>query len=648
MPPRRVLQLETLCDVLDGKVFVHCHSYRADEILMIIRVAEDFGFKVRTFQHVLEGYKVAGEIAKHGAGASTFSDWWTYKMEVRDAIPYNAAILAAHGVRVSLNSDSTELARRMYWEAAKVVKYGGVSETEALKMITLNPAGQLGIDDRVGSLEVGKDADIAVFSAHPFSPDARVDYTLVDGTVYFDRAKDLAARKHGHRDERTRRRRSGTGFASAGRRPGGALPAVSGPLAAAAARAETIAIIGGHVVPVSAPEIEGGTILISKGKIEAIGKDVVIPEGARVIDAAGQFVYPGLIDGLTTLGLWEIGSVAGTVDVQEVGDVNPHAKAWVAVNPHSDLIPVTRANGVTAALTAPTGGRISGQSALIRMAGTTPMALTIKAPVAMHVNYPSGRRSSADKSGSGKPKEKKFADRQKEKKRNQEKGLKRLANLLEEAKAYGAALDAARAGKIAPPKADPPLEALVPAARGQVPVVMRADDADDIRGAVKFASEHALKLIVAGGLEAWRCTSELKKADVPVLLTPNRRPRRESDSYDASFANARLLHAAGVRFAIVTGHNYNARNLPYEAAMARAFGLPAAEALRSITLSPATIFGVADRMGSLAPGKDANVIVASGDIMDHRTVVTRVFIDGVEQSLETRHTRLYNQFKDRP
>jgi imidazolonepropionase-like amidohydrolase len=192
--PRRDLRLETLRDILDGKIYVHAHSYRADEILMLMRVAEDFGFKVRTFQHVLEGYKVASEIARHGAGASTFSDWWAYKVEALDAIPYNAAIMASKGVVVSINSDSSELARRLYWEAAKVMKYGGVSETEALKMVTLNPAKQLGIDRWVGSLEPGKDADVAIFSAHPFSPDARVDTTLVDGIVYFDRARDRAAR----------------------------------------------------------------------------------------------------------------------------------------------------------------------------------------------------------------------------------------------------------------------------------------------------------------------------------------------------------------------------------------------------------------------------------------------------------------------
>ena len=190
LAPRKDLQLDELRDILEGKVYVHAHCYRADEILMLIHLADEFGFKVRTFQHVLEGYKVASEIAKHGAGASTFADFWGYKMEAFDAIPYNAAIMAAHGVVVSLNSDSDELARRLYWEAAKVVKYGGVAETEALKMVTLNPAWQLGIDKRVGSLEVGKDADIAIYSAHPFDPATRVEMTLVDGVVYFDRAKD--------------------------------------------------------------------------------------------------------------------------------------------------------------------------------------------------------------------------------------------------------------------------------------------------------------------------------------------------------------------------------------------------------------------------------------------------------------------------
>ena len=188
IPPARDLELDALVEVLEGKRLVHCHSYRADEILMMLRVAKDFGFRVATFQHVLEGYKVADELAKAGSGASTFADEWAYKMEAWDAIPFNAALMAERGVVVTINSDSDERARRLYQEAAKAMHYGGASEQEALKMITLNAAKQLGIDKRVGSIEVGKDAVLAIFTGHPFAPNSRVDMTLIDGRVFFDRA----------------------------------------------------------------------------------------------------------------------------------------------------------------------------------------------------------------------------------------------------------------------------------------------------------------------------------------------------------------------------------------------------------------------------------------------------------------------------
>jgi imidazolonepropionase-like amidohydrolase len=193
-PPRRDLQLEPLVEVLEGKRYVHAHCYRADEILMLLRVADEFGFKIRTLQHVLEGYKVAKEIAAHGAGASTFSDWWAYKVEAYDAIPYNAAIMVRKGVLVSLNSDDPELMRRLNTEAAKTMKWGGLSETEALALITINPARQLGVEARVGSIEPGKDADLTIFDRHPLSSYARVQKVLIDGEVYFDRDKDVSAR----------------------------------------------------------------------------------------------------------------------------------------------------------------------------------------------------------------------------------------------------------------------------------------------------------------------------------------------------------------------------------------------------------------------------------------------------------------------
>jgi imidazolonepropionase-like amidohydrolase len=192
--PRRDLKLEPLVEVLQGKRLVHAHCYRQDEILMLIRLAEEFGFKIATFQHVLEGYKVAKEIAAHGAGASTFSDWWAYKVEAYDAIPYNGAIMARKGVIVSFNSDSAELARRLNLEAAKAIKYGGLSEDEALALVTINPAKQLRIEDRVGSIEVGKDADLVIFKGHPLSTYSMVEKVLIDGQVYFDREADLARR----------------------------------------------------------------------------------------------------------------------------------------------------------------------------------------------------------------------------------------------------------------------------------------------------------------------------------------------------------------------------------------------------------------------------------------------------------------------
>ena len=193
IPPRTDLKLQALKEVLEGKRLVHAHSYRADEILMLIRVADEFGFKIRTFQHVLEGYKVGKEIAAHGAGGSTFSDWWDYKVEAADAIPYNSALMTKEGVIVSVNSDDAELMRHLNTEAAKAMKYGGLNETEALAMVTLNPAKQLGIEKRVGSIDVGKDADLVIYDKYPLSDYAKVQKVLIDGTVYFDRDKEMSA-----------------------------------------------------------------------------------------------------------------------------------------------------------------------------------------------------------------------------------------------------------------------------------------------------------------------------------------------------------------------------------------------------------------------------------------------------------------------
>jgi imidazolonepropionase-like amidohydrolase len=195
VPPRRDLELEPLVEILEGRRLVHAHTYRADETHMLLQVADEFGFKVKTLQHVLEGYKVAPEIARHGAGASTFADFWSYKIEAYDAIPHNAAIMTRAGVITTLNSDSDERIRRLNVDAAKMMRYGGLSEEEALKLITWNAAWQLGVEDRVGSIEVGKDADIGIWNDHPLSVYAHAEKTLIDGEIFFDRERDLADRE---------------------------------------------------------------------------------------------------------------------------------------------------------------------------------------------------------------------------------------------------------------------------------------------------------------------------------------------------------------------------------------------------------------------------------------------------------------------
>ncbi len=413
---------------------------------------------------------------------------------------------------------------------------------------------------------------------------------------------------------------------------------------AAQAADAPIVISGARVVTVSGGILENASIVIQDGRIASVGSGLTAPAGARTIDGRGKTVYPGLFDGLTTLGLAEVTQGApGTVDTSETGDINPHAKAWVAFHPDSELLPVARAFGITTALSAPGGGLISGQSAVIRTVGDTPGAMTVRGPIAMHLRYPSGAPVIDFSQGPPNLEPKTFEQRVSERKKNQEKDLQRLKGLFEEARAYGEGVASGVSMKV-----DLPMEALALAASGKIPVVMRANGEADIMGAIKFANDSKLKLIIAGAAEAWRCASELKKNDVAVLIGVDQLPTREGDPYDAAYANAATLHKAGVRFAIVTDDASNSRNLPLEAAMAHAYGLPRDAAIRAITLSPAEILGVASTLGSIEPGKAATLIMTNGDILDHRTNITTVIIDGKETSLDNKHQRLYDRYKARP
>ena len=408
----------------------------------------------------------------------------------------------------------------------------------------------------------------------------------------------------------------------------------------------TFAIRGGHVYTVSGADIPNGTVVISGGKITAVGASVTVPSGAQVIDATGLSVYPGMIETGSSVGLSEIGQgVVATVDISEVGSFNPNAQAFYGIDPHSAHIAVARVVGITTVVSRPTGGIISGQAALMNLAGDTPPKMAVIPKLALVVDLPKsgfGGRGFARAAQQGTP-----ADAN----RIRQLQMDSLRTLLHDAEAYGKAQAAYAKDKSIPrPAHDVVLESMLPALNGQMPVILPADRATDIRDAVTFAEELHLKPIILGGQEAPSVAAFLKQHNVPVIVTGVMHlPSREDDPYDVNFSIPAKLAAAGVTYAISTGdRGSEIRTLPYNAGMAAAHGLSKTDALKAVTLWPAQIFGVGDRMGSLDVGKVANVVVTTGDMLEAKTDTKYLFIDGRMVPLESKHTQLNAMFKDRP
>jgi imidazolonepropionase-like amidohydrolase len=410
----------------------------------------------------------------------------------------------------------------------------------------------------------------------------------------------------------------------------------------------TFAIRGGHVVTVSGADIPNGTVVISGGKITAVGANVAVPANAQIIDATGLMVYPGMIETGSSVGLSEIGQgVAATVDISEVGSFNPNAQAYYGIDPHSAHIGVARVVGITTVVSRPTGGIISGQAALMNLAGDTPPKMAVTPRLALVIELPhsgfGGRgfaRAAALQQGTP-------ADAN----RVRQMQMDSLRTLLHDAEAYGKAQAAyANDRSIPRPAHDVVLESMLPALSGQMPVIFPADRANDIRDAVTFAEEMKLKPIIMGGQDAPAVAAFLKQHNVPVIVTAVLKlPSREDDPYDVNYSIPAKLAAAGVQFAISTGDKGSEiRTLPYNAGMAAAHGLSKSDALKSVTLWPAQIFGVGGIMGSIDAGKMANIVVTTGDLLEAKTDTRYLFIDGRPVPLDTKHTQLNAQFKDRP
>ena len=408
----------------------------------------------------------------------------------------------------------------------------------------------------------------------------------------------------------------------------------------------TYAIRNARIVTVSGATIENGTIVIENGKIVALGATANIPAGADTIDGKGLSVYPGMIDAGTSMGLVEIPQGAnGTNDLSEVGDNNPNERAITAVNPYSAHISVTRNNGITSVLSMPRNGVVVGQSAVINLQGSTAPEMALIAANALVVNFPRVATFGGFGGGFGRQ----SVDFN-EAVRTRDTRIEELKLMFKEAEAYGKAQAAyAQDNRLTRPKTDLKMAALVPYVRGEKPIIFTAERDRDIRAVIKFADETKTKAIIYGGGEAWKSADLLKQKNIPVIFTNiYSLPTRDDDAYDSLFDVAGKLQKAGVKFCISTGDTgAEARDLPYHAGIASAFGLPKEEALKAVTLYPAQILGVADRVGSLEVGKMANVVVTSGDLLEPTTKILHLFINGRKLPLTSRHTELYEQFKDR-
>ncbi|CAN5630646.1 hypothetical protein BH23GEM11_BH23GEM11_00230 [soil metagenome] len=726
-PPRRDLRLQALVDIMEDRILVHAHSYTNDEILMLMRVAERFGFTIDALTHILEGYRVAEELVAHGAAASTFSDWWQYKLEAYDAIPHNASLMAEKGVLTAINSDISWLQTFMNWEIAKPVQYGGASREEALRMLTLNPARILGIEAMVGSLEVGKHGDVVLLTGDPFDSFSRVEKSFIEGVLYFDSEDEAGTR--GEVFNALPSQASTRYQAGAGDRPGGAgATTVGRPGAAGSApeglepvntRAQAVALVGGTIHPVTSAPIEDGVMLLEGGHIQAMGPrgSVTIPAGVRQVDVSGQHLYPGMIDPVTYLGIFEMGAIPQATDRSETGRFNPHVRAIAAYQPHGRAPFVARARGITTVLTAQSGGVIQGMGSVVNLEGDTFERAEIRGEGALMVNLPlptnppggsstwdvftdnhghgrdivwagevffgggihsdaageegwdlydgnasnmaggargtsfvdltaqqfRGRGGAAQASGSSTP--------------SLDNGqLRELVDYMKRADQY------TRGPRTVAQRPDQPfdanvwggdrvaLEAMAPVMRGEIPIFFRADSDWQIRHVFLIADEFPdIRPVIVGGVHAFRVAEELATRQVPVILTRIRSPTPDrDDSYAASFRNAAILHGAGVTISFATDESADVRNLPEHVAVAVSHGLPARVGLEAVTIRAAEMLGLGGRMGSLEPGKRADILVTDGNPLQALTTIETMFIGGIQvDPRDNDHDRAYEKFRQR-
>jgi imidazolonepropionase-like amidohydrolase len=420
------------------------------------------------------------------------------------------------------------------------------------------------------------------------------------------------------------------------------------PLLLVPASADTVLFHARVLHSVHQAPITNASFVVRDGRFLSI-QPAHRPDGIdREVDLGNLEVFPGLIATTTILGLVEIEGVRATRDTTEVGEFTPDVHAWVAVNPDSELIPVARANGITHAQVVPLGGVVSGHSAVIALSGWTIEDLAVQRSAALHVFWPSFGLDTTPRSAARNPNAWKSLEDQTRERDNR---IRSIDAFFTEAQAYRRWKDAHPDAPVASPV--PAWEAMLPFLRGQYPLFLHADELRQIRSAVEWTARRQFKAVLAGGRDAWHLADLLAKHQIPVAYEHVfTLPPRDTDPFDVQFHAPKILAQAGVQVAFAGGTSRfggsNLRNLPYDAAQAVAYGLSADQALRGLTLYPAEILGLAQRLGSIEPGKDATFFAATGHILDIRSQVKRMWIQGNETSLDSRHTRLYDRYRARP
>ena len=618
--PTISLANETLAGVLSGDILPQIHCYRADEMLTQIQIADEFGFSIRSFHHAVEAYKIRDTLAEYSISVSTWADWWGFKIEAYDAVIENAALVHEAGAPAIIHSDSAIGIQRLNQEAAKAYYAGlrggvDLDENDAIRWITYNAAWALGIEDQTGSLEPGLMADVVIWNAHPLSVYARPVHVWVDGELEFDAAAE-ASRWSDFEiglwpDMLTPVENGEPVTIESSLAPGDPVPG------------ETC-VINAAVHRVSAPVLHGN-VCFEDGEIVYIGSGVAA--GAEIIDGDGMALTPGFVELRTQLGLVEIGAVESSRAADAGGEdpVRAAFQASDALNSDSSLIAVARQGGVTSAASLPSGGLVSGYGTWLNLVDGSADQMIVDAEILVMALGTWAGHTVGSSRGTA---------------------ILRYREMFEDATFWArnqGDYDSAQLRELSVSRLD--LLALQRALSGDAPVLVSANSRSDIRAALRLADEYGLRVAISGGNDAWGLADELAAADVAVVLDPMLNLPMDFDNLGAREDGAAILREAGVSVVLSTGSTHNARTLRHVAGNAVRAGLPWARGLEAITLAPATVMGVEDRYGSIAIGHSATMVLWSGDPLELSSAPTHMWIDGVEQSLRSRQTELFERYR---